>query len=320
MLNDTPQPWWGAVTSDQQSLERLKDTAPTRWRVPADISIIDNKLVYWADAFTVRVHRRVSAPFKVVRNPGIRVLTDFVGLAKASEQEIRSYARRWGVLGVCLHKFPPTSCPHAEYLKERHGRFCPPQGYPWRCSEPLSIWRALARWAEALLNGMAMLGRKQSITPDVWGILTAGTELTQELPSEMTRLEQWRFLGLCLNSWLEIISFRPGLSIRQDERAEFGLSISQHDFSQLLAVIGLELLFQVTGAKRLLTCSSCGRPYIPKRLPTRGGGTYCSTCGIRAARRDAATRWRKLNPDYFRRRRSKALKESPSKLRFSVID
>jgi hypothetical protein len=126
-------------------------------------------------------------------------------------------------------------------------------------------------------------------------------KLTRQLPAEMTRLEQWQFVALALNAWLEIISFRQGLRITPDERAEFVLSISPQDFSQLLAVLSLELLFQVTGAKRLLTCSSCGSPYIPKRLPTRGERTYCLTCGTRAALRDAGARWRKRNPNYFRR-------------------
>jgi hypothetical protein len=309
MLTNTPQPWWGAVTTDQEGLERLKDTAPTRWRVPIDIAVVNERLVYSTGAFTQLVSKGgASAPFKVVRNSGIRVLTDFISLGSASGEEIRAYARRWGVLGVCEHSFPPTSCPRAQLIEGHHGLFCPPDGYPWQCSEPLSTWRALARWAEALLNAMALLRSNQSITEDIWAVLTAKTKITEELPSELTRLEQWRFLGLCLDSWLEIISFRPGLRIRNDEKAEFGLSISQHDFSQLLAVIGLELLFQVTGAKRLLTCSGCGVPYIPKRLPTHGDRTYCPGCGTRVARLDAAARWRERNPDYFRRRRSKGPK------------
>lgn len=120
----------------------------------------------------------------------------------------------------------------------------------------------------------------------------------------MTHLEQWRFLSLCLNSWLEIISFRPGLNITKDGRAEFGLSISQHDFSQLLAVIGLELLLRVTKANRLMICSSCGSPYIPKRRPTRGDRTYCSACGVRAASRDAATDWRCISKRPWQRRQA----------------
>jgi hypothetical protein len=312
MMTSTIQPWWGLLTSDQGSLERLKNTAPARWRVPTGIGLNQDRLVYSTDAFSVIVVATgMPAPFKLVKNPGLRVLADFVGLAEASGEEIKAYAQRWGVLGICPHGFPPTSCPRAEYREEWHGRFCPPDGYPWRCSEPLATWRVIALWARALLNAVAMLRRKRSISEEDWAVLTGAGQIRREHPSEISRLEQWKFVGLSLSTWLEIISFRPGLRIAQDERAEFVLSISRHDFSQLLAVVGLEMLFQVTRAKRLLTCSNCGVPYIPKRLPTRGEQTYCTACGIRAARRDAATRWRKRNPDYFRQRRARAQEKSP---------
>ena len=153
---------------------------------------------------------------------------------------------------------------------------------------------------------MALLHRNEPVALEDWSVLTAGGKLSRDLPQQLTRRDQWALVGRCLASWLELIHFRPHLRISPSGKAEFVLAISKHDFSQLLAVLGLELLFQATRTKRLLTCSSCGRPYSPKRLPTRGERTYCSKCGIRAARRDAAVRWRKKNPDYFRRRAAKA--------------
>ena len=312
MLTESMQPWWGTLNVDQESLERLRNIAPARWRVPTSIGVNKGRLCYNGQAFTfVPTSAEIPVDFKLVKNPGLRVLTDFVVLTDASDEDIEVYAQKWGVLGICTHGFPPTSCPRAAYKEEWHGRFCPPEGYPWGCSEPLAIWRAMSRWALALLNAIALLKRKQPLAPDDWAVLTGHGKLASQVPDAMSRLEQWKFVGQALSAWLEIISFRPGLRIVQHERAEFGLSISRHDFSQLLAVLGLELLFQVTGAKRLLTCSGCGDPYIPERLPTRGERTYCNSCGTRTARRDAAARWRKRNPDYFRRRRAKTDTRSP---------
>jgi hypothetical protein len=97
--------------------------------------------------------------------------------------------------------------------------------YPQGCWKPLSIWRAIACWARALLNGVAMLVRKQPIAPADWAVLTGDGELARQLPTEMNRLEQWQFVAVTLNAWLEIISFRPGLGITPDEKAQFVLSI-----------------------------------------------------------------------------------------------
>jgi hypothetical protein len=151
---------------------------------------------------------------------------------------------------------------------------------------------------------MALLSRKQSIASEDWDVLTGHGKLMRRVPAEMSRSEQWKSLSYAMNAWLEVISFRPGVRVARGARAEFALSISRYDFSQLLAVLGLELLFQITRTKRLLTCFGCGSPYIPERLPTRGVRTYCQGCGKRAAQRDAAACWRKRNQDYFRQRRS----------------
>jgi hypothetical protein len=173
MLTNAVPAWWGALTSDQEGLGPLQNVALARWRVPANITVSGGRLYYPTDAFTmIPVGQGIPAPFKLVRNPGVQVLTDFVGLAEASDEEIKTYAQRWGVLGIRTHGWPPRSCPGASYREEWHDRFCPPAGYPGECSEPLFVWRAMARWARALLNAMAMLVRKQPIASEDWAVLT----------------------------------------------------------------------------------------------------------------------------------------------------
>ena len=61
----------------------------------------------------------------------------------------------------------------------------------------------------------------------------------------------------------------------------------------LIGALAIQLVFEVCRTDGLAICTSCGTPYLPpKRRPRRDQNPYCTDCGISAARRDAAARYR----------------------------
>jgi hypothetical protein len=118
--------------------------------------------------------------------PGPGLLSEFIGLADAPAIRIRDYARRWGVLGICVHWLPadhsappvysqtplpdwPKSCtPLYGWLRPACLLYAKPRTYavgfdrddsefpglPW---EPIGAWRHYARQARAVLNIAACL-------------------------------------------------------------------------------------------------------------------------------------------------------------------
>jgi hypothetical protein len=112
-------------------------------------------------------HRRCR-----LTQPTRTMLRDFVNLADARDEKIRSFASRWGPLGICEHDLPHTHWPRAPWIEHlRNVRFepvmlpsgktvpqlrsdlvrayCSPRGTVetffsggW---EPMSIWRRYSR-------------------------------------------------------------------------------------------------------------------------------------------------------------------------------
>jgi len=61
----------------------------------------------------------------------------------------------------------------------------------------------------------------------------------------------------------------------------------------LIGALAVQLLFDCSRTDGLAVCTSCGTPFLPgPRRPRRDRNIYCSDCGIKAATRDAAARYR----------------------------
>jgi DNA-directed RNA polymerase subunit RPC12/RpoP len=61
----------------------------------------------------------------------------------------------------------------------------------------------------------------------------------------------------------------------------------------LIGAVAVQLLFDCSRTDGLAVCTSCGTPFLPgPRRPRRDRNIYCSDCGIKAASRDAAARYR----------------------------
>jgi len=90
-----------------------------------------------------------------------------------------------------------------------------------------------------------------------------------------------------LNHWLERAGVRPRLDWSQDKpQVQLG-------GGGLLGALVVQLLFDCSRTDGLAVCTSCGTPFLPAlRRPRRDHNPYCSDCGLKAAARDAAARYR----------------------------
>jgi len=98
---------------------------------------------------------------------------------------------------------------------------------------------------------------------------------------------QRQMLEVVLNYWLKGASVQPRLTWSAEKP-------SVHlDGQGLFGAIAVQLLFECSRTGGLVVCTSCGTPYLPKgRRPRRDHNPYCSACGLKAAQRDAAARYR----------------------------
>jgi hypothetical protein len=169
----------------------------------------------------------------------------FLTLAEASDDEIRDFATKWGPLR------------HRETQPE---------------TEPLSDWRKYAKLAAAIFQCTIALkqGRAGSI-------------------------KDWKLLGRWLNADLAFLRNENGLVGRMAVAQALNLWFSRTKASSLIAIqkeklivapavnslfgiIGVQLAYQITGARQMLVCHHCHRSFTPAHKPPTGIRTFCPTC------------------------------------------
>jgi hypothetical protein len=98
---------------------------------------------------------------------------------------------------------------------------------------------------------------------------------------------QRQLLAEVLNHWLELAGVRPRLNWSAVKAA---VQLGGHG---LIGALAVQLLFDCSRTDGLAVCTSCGTPFMPgPRRPRRDRNIYCSDCGLKAASRDAAARYR----------------------------
>jgi hypothetical protein len=94
-------------------------------------------------------------------------------------------------------------------------------------------------------------------------------------------------LSAVITYWLRIADVQPRLEW-ETGKPEVVLS-----GRGLFAALAVQLLFECSRTDGLAVCTSCGTPFLPAaRRPRRDHNAYCSDCGLKAAQRDAAARYR----------------------------
>ena len=272
LLEETCEALWmvaGMTRGDSGSLDRPLPDAGV-WHIPAE-AVAFGGLLQW---------RRLGLRSQPTANGSEpNMLEAFIRLANAQDDSVARFALRWGVLR------------DGEWLLEG--------------SEPLAEWRAVAEHFAAVMDVAARLRIGDAVDPERWARLGRTGLVDVELlagpdgePEVRLRHQLWPLspfarqcsppeaVGYIVSGWLR--------------RSAVGLGLSWTDRPQVVLVprsllggLALQLAFAVSGADGLALCSSCGRPFTPKRRPAAGRRAYCPTCGVRAARRDAQRDYRR---------------------------
>ncbi len=267
--------------------------------------------------------------------PDVRALELFVRLADGSNEEILSFATRFGVLYICEEHGLPQShyvssdavgagfhvrSPDLEIndpeiqkidrdlVDESRAHYVAlyARGFTNRCrltvlntgeySEPLGAWRYYARQARALLSLAGDLRAGEPGKGEDWEVFY-GFPLSQN--SSLSD-RKW-FVSLIVDEWLELGGVRPHLTW-----ADRGCEIA-FGSRTLFGTLATQLLLTVATDGAIAICASCGRFFRPVRHPRPGQQSYCRepTCGHAAAVRSAARR-------YQRRRRQQNRTTEPT--------
>jgi hypothetical protein len=259
----------GGLLSEGGSLERSFPTA--KIEVPEDV-VLDRTNLVWKTGATAK---------KV--EPGKPMLLDFISLNDADDMGILKYARRWGVLALCVHQLPSTHNLPSDFLT-RKAEWCQPT-----CREPLDVWRAFSRRAGLVVNVAAHLNQGKLFDPQQW--LQTVWELDapgESLPPKQvlmgiygTTSKQRSRLAMLVNEWLWLADVRPALLWNKEVNA-LQLNFGSPYSGTLFGALGIELMLAVSGQGDFATCSGCGQPYLrAKRRPKAGQENYCTDCNER---------------------------------------
>ena len=184
---------------------------------------------------------------------GPRTFDRFIELHKRSDAEIGSYARKWGVLGLCSHNLPST---HNQWkYGVGTGSMCLPQtsrsqsspGELW-CKEPIDEWRKYSARASLLLQLGAKINNEAVGSKREWAALRdeevdifddpnapAFADMNSARVALSHQLEKWFVLGGLLPS----ISWNPKLDLWQFTLSGVGLG------PNLLALLALHLALTI---------------------------------------------------------------------------
>lgn len=258
------------------------------WTIPGGASLEGNR---------IRFHRPTEErTTKFVEPSEWGLAGEFAALSDLSPGLIAEFANEWGPLRVCRHgirHWGSERCRLREYQKN---------------GELLASWRRHANGVKSMLRaGIALQKGLPMERNDWWNSFRPVTSMNVPVYMESHPLP-WEFytgasefdLGMqrralleVINQWVECLGMRPQMTWYEGE-ATPSLYLSQ---GSLLECVVAQVLFALTGTCSLETCTSCGQIYTPKRTPRSGEYHYCSSCGRKAAVRDAGRRWRPLDKD-----------------------
>jgi len=274
---------------------------------PRDIELDGDRLIWAAQ----------SARYKHTKSA---MLDDFIGLCDSTDTDgyrsaVLSFARSWGVLGICeQHGLP---CSHSQPpfgLNEGVIPCLPMLVTPLPAEgpsavqfwEPLSVWCAWSRKAKALVNIAAQLNQGRKASFEEWNIVKdirdTGLGETQEKPYVKDLQTARRELAWELDGWISIGQVRPRISWN---RTPSGWRFSLDAVStgpNLFGLLALYIASEVGGTgKGSAICSSCTKWYRLERRLNPKNRNYCPECrgesGKQAARRDAARDFRRRQRD-----------------------
>jgi hypothetical protein len=229
-----------------------------RLYVPADLRLDGDKLRYQPES--------------------VADVDDPAGMLKAfvrvqSPAGVLTFARRYGVLGICAHEAPASHNPPPFPLPSS-GRvtWCYPRGWIGDVSpyDPIFTWLNFAEKTRAILRCAAALHQRELPQQRDWDALWSGRRRMLEATEEDVRFGMYA-IGEAVSEWLRLGAAR--LTFRwSDDDPE--LTIAGGTFS----TIALQLASTVARRHQTAVCDGCQRIYFVHRKPQAGRRHWCETC------------------------------------------
>ena len=193
-----------------------------------------------------------------------------------------AFARRWGVLGLCVHGLPRMHPP----LDDRGFPCDQPIAYDDWHVEPIEWWLSYVSTFRALLSIGAKVQLGEVPGEEYWdGVFDS--RVSEWTDDEWSRIEHHReALASEIDKWMSVGWVRPHFDWSEDSPR---LSLEGPTFG-LLAV---QLMFAVSASNSLDVCANCGRAHLRRRKSHAKGQAYCDLEDCqRAAGRDRQRRSR----------------------------
>ncbi len=274
------------------------------WPAPVDLRV-ENDAVSWDRAATAsRGGRQDVEP---------KVLERFVALARSADlgSAVVKFVHDFGPLGVdadgrLLTAHDPNDLAQRRREVERMGVD--------RHSEPLSAYRHWSDRVAAVLPvvgalstrrkpptvdlvrfARVVLGREEEVyyrqlsgegEPPKVDPVRSGTDAQVE--KDLRAVELRPLVAGVVSSWL--YAARIGVGIRWQEPRPAGQLAMVGGSAGCLPAVLLQLALTMTRAESAFTCSGCGLPFTPRRMPREGQRAFCGTCRASGVPQKLATR------------------------------
>jgi hypothetical protein len=266
----------GIETLDTVNGELDRRVVGTAWRVPETVELTGGRLL-WGES-----GHEITAT--------VGLLETFADIADGTDDQILSFARKWGKLDLCeLHGLPVTHVQTPWWLYPGQSLdddpwFCPPgrEVSDGRIFEQLDAWRSWSRRVRSTLLVAAALQQKRLPSSDDWrrafNLDFTPTEDFRDFqkiynytePANVP--EAWAKLDLRLNHWVGLARARPFV-----ERSAGKPRITLGG-NGLFAAIAIQLMLAATRTQGMALCCGCGKLFSPRRRPRSDQRSYCSTC------------------------------------------
>ena len=231
----------------------------------------------------------------LVEEEGLTLLRKFIKLADGTNEEILSFARKYGPLGLCRCG---ASLGHRDRFGKRCYRTDPehknPKVHPrYLTRESIEGWRRYIDWAKGILAVARKLHRGEKANDMDWKwvlnlgancmnyphIISLASTFNNVPFSDSSLIEQRQRLSKIVNYWLDECEVGPSITwTKQNIKVSLGLSTPFGFGNRLLVAIGVQLLCAVLRVEGLSDCSACGMLYPPSRSPREGENHFCVDC------------------------------------------
>jgi hypothetical protein len=248
------------------------------WEIPSAVALEGGKLVFRHIPVRTKSGKRYLKRARAQHDG--RLLSKFIELVGASDDKILAYARQYGRLGLCEHG-------ELQHLADDYPE-CIQTGRGGKFVEPVERWRGNAERARALLNAVAQFSKSGKVSDQTLIVLSPKLGLSVAALRK-ARTTGWVYIAAWTQIWLRACRVLPVILYdAESKRFHFRL----RGRPGLGSALAMQLMMLAGQSKGIAICSSCARPFSPKRRPSADRESYCSNCSIRAAWRDAQRRHR----------------------------